>query len=195
MPKIFTDEDRKTIKNKLLKTGQTLLESKSYTTISLDEITALNGIAKGTFYNFFPSKEMFFYEVMQKIKEDNRYELKRIFKDKPIEKLVVKEYLFHRYTITKTVYEYFTPDEIRKIIRKLPDGDNEDDSIEFAKFLFSQNHILSDCKYEVLVNLCNILALASANRNILDPSGYEKSIQMLVDTLANYIFDGSDKND
>lgn len=39
MPKIFSEEDRKVIHNKLLYSGLQLLETKSYKSISLDEVT------------------------------------------------------------------------------------------------------------------------------------------------------------
>lgn len=66
MPKIFSEKDRQIIRDKLLEIGQESLKQKSYRDISLDEVTAKAGIAKGTFYNFFSSKELYFYEIMQK---------------------------------------------------------------------------------------------------------------------------------
>ena len=60
MPKIFSEKDREIIRNKLLEIGQESLKQKNYRDISLDDVTAKAGIAKGTFYNFFPSKELYF---------------------------------------------------------------------------------------------------------------------------------------
>ena len=72
MPRIFSEEDREIIKGKMLDAGTSLLEHKRYKNISVEEIAMEVGVAKGTFYNFYPSKEQFFYELMQQIKEKKR---------------------------------------------------------------------------------------------------------------------------
>lgn len=53
----------------------------------------------------------------------------------------------------------------------------------------------SICSYEVIVNLCSILGLTSVNRNMLEPVGYEKTIQILVNTLVDYIYERCDKQE
>lgn len=60
MPKIFSDTDKDYIRNALLENGRKALETSNYKTISVADIAAATGIAKGTFYNFFSSKESFF---------------------------------------------------------------------------------------------------------------------------------------
>ena len=53
IPKIFTEEERKTVRLKLLQEGINELEHKNFRSIAIDDIVAEVGIAKGTFYNFF----------------------------------------------------------------------------------------------------------------------------------------------
>ena len=72
MPKIFSDTDRTNIRESLLVIGRKALEKNSYKNISVADIATDAGIAKGTFYNFFPSKEVFFYEIMLQIRDENR---------------------------------------------------------------------------------------------------------------------------
>ena len=64
MPKVFTEQDRDIIRAKLLEAGLTRLEYKGYGSISIDEVAAEVGIAKGTFYSFFSSKELYFLELI-----------------------------------------------------------------------------------------------------------------------------------
>lgn len=189
MPKIFSEEDYTTIRNKLLETGLEKLKSKSYKSISLDEVTAQVGIAKGTFYRFFDSKEGYFYEIMHYIKENNRLELKNLLEDENLTKEKVFNCLVHRYCEEKTVYDFFTPDEIKIIIRKLPKGDELNDSADFAKQLLRHINKENKVNSKIVVNICNILGMTAINKNILHKKEYKATVKLLVKTLTDYIFE------
>lgn len=190
MPKIFSEEDRIVIRGKLLDAGLSQLKTRRYRNISLDEVTAKAGIAKGTFYNFFPSKERFFYEIMQLIKERNREEFWALFQEGTPTKQEVQACLCRRYAEHKTVYDYFTPEEMNLIVRKLPEGDFGNDSVAFAKELMTHCGRTGDAiRPEVIVNMCNVLALTASNQEMLEPEGYAGTIDLLVGALVDYIFE------
>lgn len=194
MPKIFSETDRENIRTKLLHNGRKLLEAKRCKDISVAEIAADAGIAKGTFYNFFPSKELYFYEIMLLIRDENRKEILALAENPSYEALY--ETMYRRYTEVKTIYDYFEPDELKMIFRTLPEKEQESDenSTELA------NHLISVCtddeniKAEVVVNLMNIAASASANRRFLIEEHYRETISVLARAIADYIY-GENKND
>lgn len=188
MPKIFSEEDCIIIKKKLLEIGLEKLKGKRYKMISLEEVTAQAGIAKGTFYRFFDSKEAYFYEIMHWIKENNRKKLQELFLDGCPARQSVEQYLVQRYCEEQTVYDYFTPEEIRRIIRKLPDGDTANDSLEFAQTLLSHAENEKQVKSEVVVNMLNVLGMAATNKEMLCSEEYKTTISLLVKTLTDYIF-------
>ena len=187
MPKIFSENDKEVLRKKLIEAGIEKLEHSRYKSISVEEVALEVGIAKGTFYNFFPSKEYFFYEIMQYIKEKNRKPLRELNENAAAEDIA--EGLIRRYKNVKTVYYYFTPDEMKQIMRRLPEGDSENDSEEFAKALCEQ---IGGCKGkpETIVSMCNILGLASANRSLMESAGYETAIRVYCEALAKYIVQG-----
>ena len=187
MPKIFSEEDRDILYEKMLDVGLQLLEKKQYKHISIEEVAREVGVAKGTFYSFFKSKELFFYEVMQRIKERNREPLRALPENASVKE--ISECLFYRYMHVKTVYDYFLPEEIKQIVRRLPDGDNQNDSEQFARE--KCGHI-KGCKGkpEVIVSMFNILGIASANRQIMEPAGYEGALKQYCRALAEYIVNG-----
>lgn len=194
MPKIFSDQEREIIRMKLINAGMEELENKSYRNIAVDSLAAEVGIAKGTFYNFFPSKEAYFYAVMQFVKEKNRNELKELLLCEKIQKDEIVSCLYHRYTKIKTVYDYFSPEEIKIIVRKLPDSDEADDSVEFAEWI-CENLSVSDKekKAKVIVNMCNIMAMAASNRDMLEPCAYEETIFIFCNAIADYILEREGK--
>lgn len=189
MPKIFSQEEREIIRMKLIKAGIHELESKSYRNIAVDTLAAKVGIAKGTFYNFFSSKEAYFYEIMQFIKEENRNDLKKLLLCEKTQKEEVVSCLYHRYTKIKTVYDYFTSEEMKLIMRKLPNGDEANDSVDFAEWICENLSVSAkEQKAKVLVNMCNIMAMAASNREMLEPSAYEETILVFCNAIADYIF-------
>lgn len=190
MPKIFSEADREKIRVNLLKNGRSMLEKKRYKDISVAEIAAESGIAKGTFYNFFGSKEDFFYEVMLLIRDDNRKELLALIENPSRD--AVAETMYKRYTTTKTIYDYFEPEELKIIFRRLPGKVQESDanSIELAERLISLCIDNENIKPEVVVNLMNIAGSAAANREFLIQEHYDATISVIANAIADYIYGG-----
>lgn len=190
MPKIFSEEDRENIRLHLLQNGRSMLEKKSYNSISVADLATESGIAKGTFYNFFPSKEAFFYEVILLIRDENRKEILQFAKNPSKEALV--EMLYKRYTTTKTVYDYFEPEELKIIFRKLPGKaqDADENSMELAKSLITACGIDESVQAGVIVNLMNVAANAVANKEFLVAEYYEETIMVLAKAIADYIYGG-----
>ena len=65
MPKIYSDEEKKEIVRKLKKEANDLMQEKGVKHTTVDELVRRTGIPKGTFYLFYPSKEMLLFEVSQ----------------------------------------------------------------------------------------------------------------------------------
>lgn len=63
--------DLEQTKMKLLETGLSLLEQKGYNATGIQEIATLAGIPKGSFYNYFASKEEFGVEIIRFYTETN----------------------------------------------------------------------------------------------------------------------------
>ena len=61
MPQIFDKVGRDRVRIQLLETGFELIKQYGMKKTSVSEIAKKTGIATGTFYNFFPSKEEFIY--------------------------------------------------------------------------------------------------------------------------------------
>lgn len=69
MPKIYSEEERKQIIGRLKKEANLLMLEKGVKKTTVDELVKRAGIPKGTFYLFYPSKEMLLYDVSQDFHE------------------------------------------------------------------------------------------------------------------------------
>ena len=65
MPRAFTKSEREEIKHKLQEVAKQLLLHHAMNKISVDEIVGQTMISKGTFYLFYKSKEILFYDVFR----------------------------------------------------------------------------------------------------------------------------------
>lgn len=70
MPKIYSEEERKHIIAQLKKEANILILEKGVKKTTVDELVKRVGIPKGTFYLFYPSKEMLLFDVTQDFHEE-----------------------------------------------------------------------------------------------------------------------------
>lgn len=68
MPRAFTEEERTTIRNSLIDAGRTCFIKYGVRKTTIDDLVTLAGIAKGSFYQFFKSKENLYLDLfMQEV--------------------------------------------------------------------------------------------------------------------------------
>lgn len=70
MARHFSETEKQTIKKKLLNEGKVLLEKYGIKKTSVDKIVEKVGIAKGSFYNFYPSKESMVFDIVLDIETE-----------------------------------------------------------------------------------------------------------------------------
>lgn len=70
MPRAFTDVERERIRERLLAAGRELFSRYGLRKTTVEELARAAGIAKGTFYLFFPSKEALYAEVLLSVIPD-----------------------------------------------------------------------------------------------------------------------------
>ncbi len=69
MPKAFSEEEQNRIREALLASGRERFTRFGVRKTTVDELTADAGIAKGTFYRFYESKELLYLEVLEEAEE------------------------------------------------------------------------------------------------------------------------------
>ncbi len=63
MPRAFTEPKKSRIREALIKEGERLFGSHGLRRVTVEAIAAAAGIAKGSFYSFFESKEVLYHEI------------------------------------------------------------------------------------------------------------------------------------
>ena len=70
MSTAFTDEEKKLIRKKLQKVARECLKRYGVRKTTVDQMVAMADISKGSFYNFYSSKEMLFFTVLEEYQID-----------------------------------------------------------------------------------------------------------------------------
>lgn len=78
MPKVFSEKDEEEIRGKLLKAAREMVVKYGVKKTRVEDITTETGVAKGTFYKFFSSKEEIFFDLLM---EDEKVLYEKFYKE------------------------------------------------------------------------------------------------------------------
>ena len=121
-PAIYSENKRTAIKNQLLENGFILIKKHGLKKASIEEVSLSVGIAKGTFYNFFSSKEEFVAEIISHRNMQLKEKILAFYNEKS---LCTREDVFEFIAFllsneNDNLYTYLTFEEISSIIAKEP---------------------------------------------------------------------------
>ena len=123
MATAFTSEEKEVIRKKLHKVAKECLQRYGVKKTTVDQMAAMVDISKGSFYNFYSSKEMLFFtvleeyqiDVMDRLTEQLGMETK-IYTNRLVQ-LLYDFYQDFRYSF---MYTIFKNHEMELLVRKLP---------------------------------------------------------------------------
>lgn len=75
MPRAFSEDEKSRLRNRLLEAGKRLINRQGARNLRVDELAREAGIAKGSFYAFFPSREDFILTVLEAWEAQHRHSL------------------------------------------------------------------------------------------------------------------------
>ena len=147
MATAFTDEEKGIIRKKLHKVAKECLQRYGIRKTTVDQMAEMAGISKGFFYNFYSSKEMLFFTVLEEYQIDTMNRLtKQLTQTSQIgteqfARLLYDFYQDFRYSF---VYTVFKNHEIELLIRKLP------------KEVITNHRLIDDRMAEKVVSRINV---------------------------------------
>lgn len=126
MPKTFSAQERENIRRILLKEASSLLFHKSVKEITVDELAEAAGIAKGSFYLFYKSKEALFLDFMEDffLSEEEKYlDMLSVLDENHIVTSLSKVLLSMLMDSYKSgMYRFFDEKEMNYVLRKAEEG-------------------------------------------------------------------------
>lgn len=123
MSKAFSEEEKSRIKESLIDCAEKLISRQGVQKTTVDEIVQACHIAKGSFYSFYKTKEILFWDVMLRWHKDlENMMLQRMQGVKKITKDNLTEFIYDAYMLCFDcgLGYILTNGDIEYLIRKLP---------------------------------------------------------------------------
>ena len=147
MATAFTAEEKEVIRKKLHKVAKECLQRYGVKKTTVDQMAAMVDISKGSFYNFYSSKEMLFFAVLEEYQIDvmdrltEQLDMETKIDTNHLVELLYDFYQDFRYSF---MYTIFKNHEMELLVRKLP------------KEAITNHHLIDDRMVKKIVSRINI---------------------------------------
>lgn len=194
MPKKFSDEEKERIRAKLIETGKRLFSSLGLQKTSVVDLTKPIGIAQGSFYLFYDSKESLYMDIVALEEERVRTSVfDRYLADGAMTRNKFAEFLresircIEESPILQQLYDEQT---VEALFRKLPQQAIEEHFAEDAGALDPflergrSEGWLADKDPDAVVSLIRSLVLFALQKQRIGEKHYEATLQLLIECIA-----------
>ena len=190
--RVFTEAERAEYREKMLAAGFDLLKQYGMTHMSVAKITEAAGIGVSTFYNFFPSKEAYVYDVMEYRKRMIPVFIKKALNGKekagPAE---TRNYLKIMIDEDYSIFPSLSPEDEKRLLEMLPEKvrpDLQKETRTSMMFFQQMEGIRSDVNIALVTNLIKIYVLGAEGRELLHDAAYEETMERMRDVIIYEIF-------
>lgn len=199
VPKTYSEEEKNNIISRLKEEANILMQEKGVKKTTVDELVRRVGIPKGTFYLFYPSKEMLLFDVSQDFHEqvDNYIAtgVMKIIKEKNIEKGMEMDFSdcveeltdvilgAMQITYSSCLQVLLKPEAMNLILSKLPDDILEKHRQEDKKIgegVFEGLAIKNGLRVEALVSAFMMLLFGGMYKREVGENNWYDSMRILI---------------
>ena len=195
MPKPFSENERAIIKQRLQEEASTCLKLYGMRKMTVDELVKRVNIPKGTFYLFYPSKELLVYDVLNKFHDEIHAELQRQVENilEPVSAEMISDLVFdlYRKVETSNLFSFVTSGDWELLMRKLPQEttreQNLQDDISIERLLLLVPGI--DTTHTKLYGAAlRAIFLSMIHKREIGEDMFESSLKLLLDGIFIQIF-------
>jgi len=188
MPKSVSEDERKLTREAIYENTVDLIKKKGIRAVTVDDIANAVGIGKGTFYFYYPSKEVCLFEAIKRWEREifTRMEgiMTSIHSDKDKAILLLRE----AYTAEGSPMLLLSPVDVEVLLRKLPEEYREQwktkSESNFKKAL--QLMDLNDQQMEVVALLTDCLSFVASDKTY-SKKGTDTALNLLIDAISGYL--------
>ncbi len=191
MPKIFTEKNREALRCQLLDDGFEMLKSGGLSAVNIDNLTDNAYIAKGTFYNIFPNKSEYVYQMMIHERNRAKNKLESFLNDTgKLSKYALREYLLWLSAENPNVFAYITNAEKKRLLLSWKDNyiEDEDNDRKTMQMLISLlDKPVNNPDWPLACNYMKLIAVSLATKQVFIEGYFNKLIDSLVDNIIQIL--------
>ena len=196
MPANFTEEQRAAIREKLFAVGYDLIREVGLRKMKVALIAERAGIAAGTFYHFFPSKEDYvtaLIEAQGRASQEQLFALASAEGKIPLEQAV--QCLRASFRPEQNILMELTLDDwVWLKSHRTKDGlfSTAHDGAEAERWLACIDGIRPDVDVRVLINFFKTIYSMAQNRDTFIPDVFETNVDLIFDCMRRYAAERSE---
>lgn len=192
MPR-FSDNEKEVIRQRLLTEGERLFTAYGLKKVTIDEIVTATGIAKGSFYAFYPSKEHLFMDIVVGQQDKMWSDMVSFLQDHSdlLPRELVKQMVifmleqFSRYPLIQSMDGDITNYLFRKLPKEVIEAHTKDDSAELLKL--EQYGVHFTCDISVATRIFQILVINFLNLSQEEEKTRTEIINVMLDGILKEI--------
>lgn len=191
MPANFTEEQRRDIRNRLIQKGYEFSRLYGIKKMKIEDLAKSCGIAKGTFYHFFASKEAFVKELIDELNRQDMASLMQLLNGRekvPLEEMIVwYRNLFtfeHNFMLFQRVEDFVWMKKHLSVDYMFhPETDKE----KAWQILSIVDGIRNDIDIGVIINFIKTIYAMTENRDTFCQESLETNIDLIFETIYRYV--------
>lgn len=191
MPRPLTKQEKEVVIDNMYKNGLLLIRTKKLKNITVEDITTASGIAKGTFYVYYKTKEEFMYEIIKKFEIDLMDNIIAAASDNADLKSKVVYIFKNLYLSSNSIAFSLTPEDVEWLLSKLPEKkvpEQEKAQNNFVLMFEALGIPTSKCTSTTIHYLADyLLHISSSSQVYNDEIGKQEALDIMINTIADYV--------
>jgi len=199
LPKGFQDHEKQEIEQQLIEVGKEFFSTFGLKKTSIAQLTEAVGIAQGSFYIFFSSKEELYFHVLEKEEELLKQKLFNDLNQEPMTAAKFQQFLLkaiqyvEQNSFMKRIY---LTNELELIMRKLPKEKIQEhiqkDEKELLPLIqkWQQEGVMINEDPKVITALIRTFMTITIHKREIGEDMYERTVELLADSIATKLFEG-----
>ncbi len=188
---IFNDGTREKMRIQLLETGFASIKLHGLKKTSVTDVANSAGIASGTFYKFFDSKEEFVYQIVVYKRGKIKEYFRELAKNGRLDKEAFRKVLTKVTLEDNNLFDHLDEREMKMLTARWPEEywkNDSNDEMTAEWLLNSLDGVRRDINMKVFVNLFKSLSLIRYGRSKMYEEQYEETIGIYIDAIIRYVF-------
>lgn len=203
MGRPFNDTEKNNIKNLLIAKGRKLFSINGLKNTTIEDITREIGIAQGSFYAFFDSKEALYFEILEIEEKEIGQTLRSSLNSIELDRKNFKRFLSESLDLivsNKFIKDIVITDSYQSLLRKIPGERMKRHLKDEAQFLmetihvFQEQGVMKKADPQALAGLFHGLFLLYLHKKEIGTDIFDQVIDLLLDLISDSLIDTGDRN-
>ncbi|MBO8163463.1 MAG: TetR/AcrR family transcriptional regulator [Brevibacillus sp.] len=194
MARGFSEREKKMIRRTLIEQGREFFAKRGLKKTSVSDLTRAAGIAQGSFYLFFSSKEELFFEIVEAEEEQIK---ERLLAEIPLASAISKRF-FKRFLLTALemvdnnpiIRQIYLENEYEALLRKLPPEriqahiSRDNDLLRPLIESWQQQGVMIEREAEVIGGVIRSFFTLALHKREIGEAVYEQTLDLLAELIA-----------